>query len=122
MLPEGWAESALYYVTTGRRTGRPHEVEIWCVAVGEALYLMAGSGLASDTVRNALASPAVTVRVGSETRPAVASLVGDPAEDAAVRAAMLAKYETSPGSLAGWGATALPLRLDVGGGDSAGPG
>jgi deazaflavin-dependent oxidoreductase (nitroreductase family) len=120
-LPPGWAESALYYVTTtGRRTGRPHEVEIWCVAVGDALYLMAGSGLASDTVRNALASPAVTVRVGSETRPAVASLV-DPAEEAAVRAAMLAKYETSPGSLAGWGATALPLRLDVGG-DAAEPG
>jgi deazaflavin-dependent oxidoreductase (nitroreductase family) len=114
-LPPGWAASALYYVTTtGRRTGRPHEVEIWCVAVGDALYLMAGSGERSDTVRNALASPdSVTVRVGAETRAAVASLVDDPAEEAAVRAAMVAKYETVPGDLASWGATALPLRLTL---------
>lgn len=114
MLPPGWAESALYYVTTtGRRTGRPHEVEIWCVAVGDALYLMAGSGMASDTVRNALASPSVTVRVGSDVREARASLVSDPAEDAAVRVAMVTKYESVQGELATWGRTALPLRLDI---------
>jgi deazaflavin-dependent oxidoreductase (nitroreductase family) len=113
-LPEGWAESELYYVTTtGRRTGNPHEVEIWCVAHGGALYLMAGSGERSDTVRNALADPAVTVRVDDDVRPAVAALVTDPAEDAAVRAAMVAKYETKPGDLASWGATALPLRLEL---------
>jgi deazaflavin-dependent oxidoreductase (nitroreductase family) len=113
-LPAGWADARLYYVTTtGRRTGRPHEVEIWCVAVGDALYLMAGSGERSDTIRNARVSPAVTVRVGSETRAATASFVPDPAEDAAVRAAMVAKYETAPGELASWGATALPLRLDL---------
>ena len=114
MLPPGWADAELYYVTTtGRRTGRPHTVEIWCVAHGGALYLMAGSGERSDTVRNALADPSVTVRVGDETRPATASLLDDPAEDAAVRAAMVAKYETKPGDLASWGATALPLRLRV---------
>lgn len=113
-VPEGWAKAEFYYVTTtGRRTGRPHEIEIWCVAVGDALYLMAGSGERSDTVRNALADPAVTVRVGGDTRPATASLVTDPAEDAAVRAAMVAKYETKPGDLASWARTALPLRLEV---------
>ncbi|HWL36596.1 MAG TPA: nitroreductase family deazaflavin-dependent oxidoreductase [Frankiaceae bacterium] len=113
-LPPGWAESELYYVTTtGRRTGNPHEVEIWCVAHGGALYLMAGSGERSDTIRNARANPSVTVRVGGDTRPATAALVTDPAEDAAVRAAMVAKYETKPGELASWGATALPLRLEL---------
>ena len=114
MLPDGWAEAELYYVTTtGRRTGRPHEVEIWCVAHEGALYLMAGSGMRSDTVRNALADPRVTVRVGGDTRPATASLVTDADEDAAVRAAMVAKYETTPGDLASWGRTALPVRLDL---------
>ena len=114
MLPDGWAEAELYYVTTtGRRTGRPHEVEIWCVAAGDALYLMAGSGHRSDTVRNALADPRVTIRVGTETRSATARLVTDPAEDAAVRAAMVAKYETVPGDLASWAAVALPLRFDL---------
>jgi len=113
-LPPGWADASLYYVTTtGRRTGRPHEVEIWCVAVGDALYLMAGGGMRSDTVRNALANPAVTVRVGAETRAATARLVDDAAEDAAVRAAMVAKYATRADDLATWGATALPLRFDL---------
>ncbi|HEX8001674.1 MAG TPA: nitroreductase/quinone reductase family protein [Mycobacteriales bacterium] len=114
-VPEGWADAELYYVTTtGRRTGRPHEIEIWCVAVGDALYLMAGDGMRSDTVRNALAGGPVTVRVGSDTRPATASLVTDPAKDESVRRAMVAKYETKPGELAAWGRTALPLRLDMG--------
>lgn len=114
MIPADWREAELYYVTTtGRRTGRPHEVEIWCVAVGDALYLMAGSGERSDTIRNARANPAVTVRVGDDTRPAVASFVTDPAEDAAVRAAMVSKYEATPGSLASWAETALPMRMDL---------
>lgn len=113
-VPDGWADAELYHVTTtGRRTGRPHEVEIWCVALGDALYLMAGSGERSDTVRNLRAHPAVTVRVGDDARPAVAAVVTDPAEDAAVRAAMVAKYEAKPGELASWGRTALPVRLDV---------
>jgi deazaflavin-dependent oxidoreductase (nitroreductase family) len=113
-LPPGWADAEFYHVTTtGRRTGNPHEIEIWCVAVGDALYLMAGSGMRSDTVRNALADPAVTVRVGDDVRPATARLVGDPAEDAAVRAAMVAKYATPSDNLASWGASALPLRLDL---------
>ena len=115
MLPEGWADATFYYVTTtGRRTGRPHEIEIWCVAAGEALYLMAGSGERSDTVRNSRAQPAVTVRVGDDTRPAVATVVTDPAEAAAVRAAMVAKYETKRGELASWAASALPVRLEIG--------
>lgn len=113
-LPPGWAGAEFYHVTTrGRRTGRPHEIEIWCVAVGDALYLMAGSGERSDTVRNARANPAVTVRVGDDTRAATATVVTDPDEDARVRAAMVAKYETAPGDLASWGATALPVRLDL---------
>ncbi|HVF06552.1 MAG TPA: nitroreductase/quinone reductase family protein [Frankiaceae bacterium] len=116
MLPAGWAEAELYYVTTtGRRTGNPHEVEIWCAAVGDALYLMAGSGERSDTVRNARADPAVTVRVGNDVRRAVATVVTDAAEAAPVRVAMRAKYETKPGDLASWAATALPVRLDVSG-------
>lgn len=79
-LPEGWADATFYYVTTtGRRTGKAHEIEIWCVAVGDALYLMAGSGERSDTVRNARANPAVAVRVGDDVRPAVATVVTDPA-------------------------------------------
>ena len=114
MLPAGWAEASLYYVTTtGQRTGRPHEIEIWCVALGDALYLMAGSGERSDTIRNARARPTVSVRVGDVSRPAVAEVVTDAAELAAVRDAMVRKYESVPGELASWARTALPLRLRI---------
>jgi deazaflavin-dependent oxidoreductase (nitroreductase family) len=114
MLPDGWADAEFYYVTTtGRRSGRPHEIEIWCVAVGDALYLMAGSGERSDTVRNLRADPRVTVRVAGETRNATATVVTEGAEDESVRRAMVAKYETKPGDLAEWGRTALPVRLDL---------
>jgi deazaflavin-dependent oxidoreductase (nitroreductase family) len=114
MVPDGWTDATFYYVTTtGRRTGRPHEIEIWCVAVGGALYLMAGSGERSDTVRNLLASPDVTVRVGSETRAAVATVVRDEGEAAPVRAAMVAKYATAADDLSGWSVSALPVRLDL---------
>lgn len=113
-LPPGWGSAEFYHVTTtGRRSGRPHEIEIWCVAVGEALYLMAGSGERSDTVRNLRADPRVTVRVGDQTWAATATVVTDPAEDEAVRRAMVAKYESAPGELESWGRSALPVRLDL---------
>jgi len=114
MVPEGWADATFYYVTTtGRRTGRPHEIEIWCVAVGERLYLMAGAGERSDTVRNLIANPDVTVRVGSDARAARATVVRDEAEAGPVRAAMVAKYATPDDDLREWGRTALPVRLDL---------
>ena len=113
-LPEGWADATFYYVTTtGRRTGKAHEIEIWCVAVGDALYLMAGSGERSDTVRNARADSTVTVRVGDDGRPAVATVVTDAGEAARVRAAMVAKYESAPGELASWAERSLPVRLKI---------
>lgn len=114
MLPDGWAEAELYYVTTtGRRTGRPHEIEIWCVAVGDALYLMAGAGERSDTVRNVRNDARVTVRVGDETRAATASVVTDAAERESVRQAMVAKYASTPGELESWSRIALPVRMDL---------
>ena len=50
-----------YLTTTGRRSGRPHRIEIWYARSGETLYLLAGGGRPSDWVRNRLADPAVSV-------------------------------------------------------------
>ena len=46
-----------YLTTRGRRTGRPHTIEIWFVAVGATAYLMAGGRDRSDWVRNLMADP-----------------------------------------------------------------
>ncbi len=60
-------EEYAYVTTRGRRTGRPHTVELWFAPVGGAVWFIAGGGTSSDWVANLLAEPAVTVRVGERT-------------------------------------------------------
>jgi deazaflavin-dependent oxidoreductase (nitroreductase family) len=80
--------------TTGRRSGRPHEIEIWfAVAVaGDVLYVVSGNGPGSDWYRNALADPQVTVRLGGVSRRALARDVTDAGERRMVGDLMDAKY------------------------------
>ncbi len=111
------AEEAFCYVTTtGRRSGRPHTIEIWFGANGNTLYLLSGGGDRSDWVRNIRADPTVTVRVGAATREARGRIVTEPAEDALARRLLASKYqgwrEGRPFSR--WAATALPVALDLG--------
>jgi deazaflavin-dependent oxidoreductase (nitroreductase family) len=109
-------EAFCYLTTTGRRSGRPHTIEIWFVAGGSSAYLMAGGREGADWVRNLLADPAVTIRVGDREWEARARVV-EPgsAEDADARQRMLAKYQP-PGSreLESWGRSALVVAVDVG--------
>jgi deazaflavin-dependent oxidoreductase (nitroreductase family) len=81
-----------YLGTTGRRSGRVHEVEIWFGVVGDSLYLISGNGPGADWYRNALATPAVSVRIDSDTRVGVARTVTDPVERRQVGELMGAKY------------------------------
>ena len=50
--------------TTGRRSGKPHEIEIWFGVIDDTMYLISGNGPDADWYRNALANPHVTVRLG----------------------------------------------------------
>ena len=102
-----------YLTTTGRRSGRPHRIEIWYAADGDTLYLLAGAGRGSDWVRNLLADPSVTVEVGDATRRGSARIVeaGDEAERA--RTLVFAKYAPrGHGDLSGWRDGALPVAVD----------
>jgi deazaflavin-dependent oxidoreductase (nitroreductase family) len=110
------AEEAFCYVTTtGRRSGGPHTVEIWFGARGDTLYLLSGGGDRSDWVRNLLADPSVSVRLGPEIREARGRIVTEPDEDALARRLLASKYqgwrEGRPFSR--WAATALPVALDL---------
>jgi deazaflavin-dependent oxidoreductase (nitroreductase family) len=62
-----------YLTTTGRRTGRPHEIEIWFVLLDGTVYLMAGGGDRADWVRNLRADPEVRLRMGAFDGPAALS-------------------------------------------------
>ena len=110
-----------YLTTRGRRTGRPHEIEIWFVVVRATAYLMAGGRERADWVRNLVAEPEATLRVGAESFPARGRVVEEgTAEDAEARRLMLAKYATpGTGELDSWGRSALVVAIDVPGWDEA---
>jgi deazaflavin-dependent oxidoreductase (nitroreductase family) len=57
-------EQFCYVTTKGRRSGRRHEIEIWFGLEGRTLYMLSGGRERSDWVRNILAEPEVSVRIG----------------------------------------------------------
>jgi deazaflavin-dependent oxidoreductase (nitroreductase family) len=107
-------EAFCYLTTTGRRTGRPHTIEIWFVAADGTVHLMAGGRESADWVRNLRVDPAVSLRIGDEEYAATARVVeAGTAEDAEARRRMLAKYASSPDDLVGWGRSALVVAVDL---------
>jgi deazaflavin-dependent oxidoreductase (nitroreductase family) len=108
-------ETFCYVTTTGRRTGRDHTIEIWFGADGATIYLLSGGGRRSDWVRNLLAEPSVTVRIGEATLDGAARLVDDDAEDAAARRALAGKYQgwREGASMSEWARTALVVAIDL---------
>ena len=81
-----------YLTTTGRRSGRAHEIEIWFGVIESTLYLISGNGPTADWYQNLLADPSVIVRIGHDTRPGRARAVTDPGERNRVGDVMGAKY------------------------------
>ena len=113
----GIDEAFCYITTTGRRTGRPHRIEIWFAGErgGRTIYAMADGRERADWVRNVMADPRVTVRVGSQEGEAVGRVVEAASdEDALARRLLLAKYQ-QPGKtdLEGWSRSALPVAFDL---------
>ena len=88
----------LYLTTTGRRSGRPRQIEIWFTRHDGRYYLVAEHGRRAHWVQNLLADSAVRVRVGTRRFRAQARVVEHRAEQALVaevRRRSEAKY--------GWG-------------------
>ncbi len=71
----------LYLTTRGRRTGRPREIEIWFVASGGRLYVLAEHFHAAQWVRNIEQAPRVRVRLAGREFGAAARVL-DPDRDA----------------------------------------
>jgi len=103
-----------YLITTGRVTGKPHEIEIWFGLENNTLYLMSGDGK-SDWVKNLRKNPSVTVRIASHTFNSMARVVTDKNEETIARNLLADKYKEreSDGSLSEWARTALPVAMDL---------
>jgi deazaflavin-dependent oxidoreductase (nitroreductase family) len=103
-----------YLTTSGRRSGRPHRVEIWFALGQDAVYLLSGGGDGSDWVRNLILSPDVILEIGDDNRKGTARIVTDADEDALARRLLLEKYRPRyRGDLREWGRTSLPVAIDL---------
>jgi deazaflavin-dependent oxidoreductase (nitroreductase family) len=78
--------------TIGRRSGTPHEIEIWFGVIDDVMYLISGNGPTADWYRNALANPQVSVRCGGDARWGIARPVSDADERRIVGDLMGSKY------------------------------
>ncbi len=108
------ADDYCYLTTTGRRTGRPHRIEMWYAANGDRLYLLSGGGRSSDWVRNLIADPAVLVEIDGEARAATARVLPDGDEAEHARTLVHDKYAPRTGDdLTGWRQRALPVAIDL---------
>jgi deazaflavin-dependent oxidoreductase (nitroreductase family) len=102
-----------YLATRGRRTGVPHEIEIWFAMDGTRVYMLAGAGRRSDWVRNLDTDPSVTIRFRDVTYTAAARVVTDAVEDRRARTLLFEKYEPRNPGLASWREYALPVAFDL---------
>jgi deazaflavin-dependent oxidoreductase (nitroreductase family) len=107
-------EQFCYLTTTGRTTGSSHEIEIWFALTDPTVYMLHGDGMSSDSVRNLLAEPRVSVRIADRTFEGLARVASAPAEDQTARRLLLQKYEPAYfGDLSDWGRTAVPVAVDL---------
>jgi deazaflavin-dependent oxidoreductase (nitroreductase family) len=91
---ERWASAPYAYLTTiGRRTGRPHRIEIWFAAQDGRMYLLSGGRERSDWVRNLQVNAQVTVELEDETHAGTARVLQPgTAEDQRARELLVSKY------------------------------
>ncbi len=103
-----------YLTTTGRRSGRPHTIEIWFALAGSTLYLLSGGRDRSDWVKNVLAHPEVQVKIRERLFTGQARVVSDQQEDALARKLVYDKYTPRDSDdLTDWARTSLPVAIDV---------
>jgi deazaflavin-dependent oxidoreductase (nitroreductase family) len=113
-LLEASDDDFCYLTTRGRRTGRPHEIEIWFAVDDSTLYLLSGGGDRSDWVRNLRADPAVTLRLRDTAYDATARVVDDVEESERGRRLVFEKYQPRyRGSLERWRRESLLVAIDL---------
>ncbi len=76
-------QQTLYLTTTGWKTGRPREIEIWFVSSNGKIYIFAEQHHKAHWVQNVERDTRVQVRIGDHAFAAQARVL-DPARDADV--------------------------------------
>lgn len=107
-------EEYCYLTTTGRVSGKPHEIEIWFGILDGTLYLLSGGREDSDWVKNLIKTPNVTVRIAKHKFNGRARILNDGKDDTPIRKLLAAKYQQWKlgGRLSDWARTALPVAIE----------
>jgi deazaflavin-dependent oxidoreductase (nitroreductase family) len=109
-------EDFCYLTTTGRKSGRPHEIEIWFAIRDGTLYMLSGGGDAADWVKNIKNDRRVRIRINSQSAALNARVVrAGAAEDTTARELLDAKYMgwRAGKKLSSWARDALPIAIDL---------
>jgi len=92
----------LYLTTTGWKTGRPHEIEIWFTELDGRYYLISELGERAHWVQNLRRNPDVTFRAGRQTyhgKGRVVDPLREPELHAAVCQLSIKKYDWGEGTV-----------------------
>ena len=113
-LSELAKEDYCYLTTTGRVTGKPHDIEIWFGTQDNSIYVMAGDHK-SDWVKNLRKDPSVAVRIAGHHFTGTARLVSDEQEEMTARYMLAEKYQEweNGRDLSEWAQTALVVGIDL---------
>ncbi len=102
-----------YLTTTGRTSGQPREIEIWFAPSERGAFLLSGGRDRSHWVKNLVANPAVTLRIGDRTYRGTARIIDRTPEGDRARDLLFEKYSTrSSDDLRGWRDSSLPVAID----------
>ena len=106
-------EEFCYVTTVGRRTGKPHTIEIWFAARNNTLYILAGGGEGADWVQNIEADPSAVVKIGDHAYRGTGRIVAEPDEATLARDLLPVKYAHREDGLEEWAISALPVAIDL---------
>jgi deazaflavin-dependent oxidoreductase (nitroreductase family) len=103
--------------TIGRRTGKPHLIDIWFAAdpARDRIYFLSGGRDGADWLLNLRRQPSVRVRIADRWFGGRASEIEDGPDDGLARRLLGAKYQAwTPGRrLSSWARNSLPVAVDL---------
>ena len=109
------SEDFAYLTTTGRKSRKPHRIEIWFAIDGARLYLLSGGGASADWVKNIRQDGRVRVQIGSRTVAARAHVIRGAREDQRARELLDEKYMgwRAGKKLTSWARGSVPVAIDL---------
>ena len=98
-----------YLTTTGRVSRQPHTVEIWYRRIGDVVWFISGGMKNADWVKNLIADPHVSIRIGDEVLHGEAFVDDQDAFEA--RCALAGRYQgwREDQELSGWATNGLTV-------------